>query len=156
MKRRDFLLAGLSAATLVSSAAAAFAVSYAEDVVNQLARLGFSDITVQTTLLGRIKILATRSDGMREIVLNPRTGEILRDVWFASGGGNVRRVLDDVSDDDNDDDGDDNSGSGGGDDDKNDDDNSGPGGGGDDGGDDNSGPGGGDDDRDDRDDRRDD
>jgi hypothetical protein len=114
---------------LLASGGLAFAASFSEDVVAQLVRLGFSDITAETTLLGRIRIVARRGDGVREIVLNPRTGEVLRDTWVPGPGGRTTRtVISDVADDDRDD-----QDTGG-----------------------NSGPGGRDDDRDDRDDDRDD
>ena len=99
MKRRLFLFGLATTSVLAAVAGPALAASYAEDVVAQLNQLGFSEITVETTWLGRIKIVATRTDGVREIVLNPRTGEILRDVWMpVSGDGEVRNVLDDVKD----------------------------------------------------------
>ena len=145
MKRRVFLVGLAAASTLVVVAGPGMAASYAEDIIAQLTKLGFSNISVETTWLGRSKIVATRSDGIREIVLNPRTGEILRDVWSpVSGGGVTRNVLDDVNGSGGDDGGgnssggDDSSGSGG------------DSGGGDDG---NSGPGGGYDDGRDREDR---
>ena len=145
MKRRLFLLGLTTAAALLMTGGAALAASFSEDVVAQLVRLGFSDITAETTLLGRVRIVAHRGDGVREIVLNPRTGEVLRDTWlpFAGGASAPRTVISDVSS--TDDVGDDNSDGGG--------DNS-------DGGGDNSGPGGGgddnDDNRNDREDNRDD
>ncbi len=119
MKRRTFLI-GLALAA--SCASAAVARTYADDVVEQLTKFGFSNIEIETTWLGRIKISASRKDGTREIVLNPRTGEILRDVFTPnSDEGLIRHLLDDVSDDDHDggdhsgsgDGGGDNSGSGG-------------------------------------------
>lgn len=121
MKRRTFLTGFASGAALASMAGAAMALSYADDVVTQLVTLGFSDIMVETTWLGRIKISASRVDGRREIVLNPRTGEILRDVFTSSSADGVtRQVIDDVTDDNgghsgsgDDGGGDDNSGSGG-------------------------------------------
>lgn len=134
MKRRLFLFGLATASVLAVVAGPALAASYAEDVVAQLNQLGFSDITVETTWLGRIKVVASRTDGVREIVLNPRTGEILRDVWMpVSGDGEVRNVLGDVKDGGH-------GGEGGG------DDNSGPGGGGDGEDDDSSGHGSGGDD----------
>ena len=134
MKRRLFLFGLATTSVLAAVAGPALAASYAEDVVAQLNQLGFSEIAVETTWLGRIKIVASRSDGIREIVLNPRTGEILRDVWMpVSGDGEVRNVLGDVKDGGL-------GGDGGG------DDNSGPGGGGDSEVDDNSGHGSGGDD----------
>lgn len=142
MKRRLFLFGLATTSVLAAVAGPALAASYAEDVVAQLNQLGFSDLTVETTWLGRIKIVASRTDGVREIVLNPRTGEILRDVWMPmSGGGVVRNVLDDVKGGGHGGEGSggDNSGPGGGDN-GGDDDNSGQGSGGD-GGEDSSGSG---------------
>ena len=148
MKRRNLLLGLASAAMLAATAGAAFAASFAEDVVAQLGRLGFSNIRVGTTLLGRVKIVAARGDGTREIVLNPRTGEILRDVWFPSADGKqARSVLNDIEDDDEGGNDSDNDGK------SDDEDNSGHGSDGDDGQDDTSGSGGGSDDDRDREDR---
>lgn len=148
MKRRNLLLGLAAMAALATTAGAAFAATFAEDVVRQLARLGFKDITVETTLLGRIKIHATRDDGLREIVLNPRTGEILRDVWFPTdAAGQTRTVLSDIEDEGgsgSDGGGDDGDGDDGDGDDDDGDDGDGDDGGGDDGGD-TPGPGGGDD-----------
>lgn len=148
MKRRLFLLGLTTSLALAASTGAVLASSFSEDVVAQLVKLGFSDITAETTLLGRVRILAKRSDGVREIVLNPRTGEVLRDTWLPTAGGNApRTVLNDIDDGENggddsggddsggdDSGGDDNSGSGSGKDDSDDDhdDNSGHGSGGDD------------------------
>ena len=95
MKRRTLLT--ISTVVLAFSAGMAFANSVSDDVVAQLARLGFSSITTQTTWLGRVRIQAERSDGHREIVLNPRTGEILRDDWMPNNGAVVSKpILDNV------------------------------------------------------------
>ena len=146
MKRRLFLSGLTTSLALVASTGSVLASSFSEDVVAQLVKLGFSDITAETTLLGRVRIVAKRSDGVREIVLNPRTGEVLRDTWLPTAGGTApRTVLNDIDNgedggDDNsgDNSGGDNSGSGSGNDDSKEDrdDNSGHGGGGDDGRDD--------------------
>ncbi len=101
MNRRTLLSALLASATLIVSTGAVAAASYTEDVVAQLVNLGFSDITAETTLLGRVKIMAWRADGQREVIINPRTGEILRDTWTPNGIGAPRTVLNDVEDDDN-------------------------------------------------------
>lgn len=138
MKRRLFVFGLVTTAAMAVTGGAALAASFSEDVVAQLVKLGFSDITAETTLLGRVRITAHRADGVREIVLNPRTGEVLRDIWMPTAtGGTARTVLSDVADDDGDDaaKGDDNGGDRGD----------------DDAGDDNSGKGGGDDHNDDRD-----
>ncbi len=83
MDRRFFLT--ICAGALVS-AAPAFAGSFENAVIKQLKAQGFRQITVETTLLGRVRIVAHSKAGRREIVLNPRTGEILRDVLTAADG----------------------------------------------------------------------
>ena len=96
MNRRSLIFQlTATAATLV--AGAAFAAGYADDVVAQLTRQGFYNIAVDTTWLGRVRIMADRGDGQREIILNPRTGEILRDSWQASGAAGATPIIDDVS-----------------------------------------------------------
>ncbi|NTT86281.1 hypothetical protein [Tabrizicola fusiformis] len=131
MKRRQFLFVGAAAALLPS---VAFAADFADKIIRRLRKQGYTDITTSRTLLGRVRILAWRGGESREIILNPHTGEILRDVWTAADGRLVPGTLegddsdddkdddkdDDEEDDDEEDDGgdDDNSGSGGGDDDE--------------------------------------
>lgn len=48
-------------------------------LVAQLRNSGYEIIEVSTTLLGRFRIIAQGPEGWREIVINPRTGEVLRD-----------------------------------------------------------------------------
>lgn len=146
---------------------AAMAGPVEDNIVKQLRDQGYIRISVSRTFLGRSRIVAHDGQIRREIVVNPVTGEILRDYWTRkaergdfflldpkgwASGGNGEQYDDDDEDDDeddyDDDDGDnENSGRGGGhsdsgeDDDRDDDDNSGRGSG-------NSGRGG-DDDRDD-------
>ncbi|MFN3846654.1 MAG: hypothetical protein ACK4RZ_12675 [Paracoccaceae bacterium] len=79
MNRRLFLSLGLAA---VCFGQAAFARSFADSVVAQLKKRGYRNISVGRTLLGRTRITAERNGGRREIILNPRTGEILRDLWI--------------------------------------------------------------------------
>lgn len=136
MKRRDFL-SGLAASAAL--AGPALAQDYVGSVTSQLKKMGFRINREERTLLGRVRIVATRSDGRREIIINPNSGEILRDLWTPEQGGRrTSDIIEDKSgggsssddDDDNDDtDESDNSGSGSDDDDD----------GGDDGGDDDSG-----------------
>lgn len=99
MNRRMFLTFGLSAAICGQSA---FAQSFADSVVDQLRRQGFSRISVSRTLLGRTQIVAQGKGGRREIILNPRTGEILRDFWQTNSGsdsdGGDRLLRDDDGD----------------------------------------------------------
>ncbi len=107
MKRRQ-LLAGLVAGILVPRSVLA---QTAEDqVVNQLRRQGYREITLQRTLLGRTRIVATGAAGRREIILNPSTGAILRDYIDRSDSDRDRddrtdrgRDRDDDDDDDDDD-----------------------------------------------------
>jgi hypothetical protein len=94
VKRRMFLTMGL---TGMMSGRAAFAKSFTDSVVDQLRDLGFDDISIERTMLGRTRILAQGRDGTREIILNPRTGEILRDLWIArseTGSGGLGLIQD--------------------------------------------------------------
>lgn len=113
---------------------AAFAQDYQAAVLAQLRQDGYSNIIMTTTFLGRIRFIAQGADGQREIVLNPRTGEVLRDMWLLfeqrsgsskkgassgpwvgpSGGSSGSGGDEDDNDDSGGDDDDDNSGSGGG------------------------------------------
>jgi len=85
MKRRLFLILGVSA---IVSGRSAFAQSFADSIVAQLREQGFTRIKVERTLLGRTRIDARGKGGRREIILNPRTGEILRDLWITGSTGN--------------------------------------------------------------------
>lgn len=85
MNRRKFLWC-LGGATAVSAVGAPAHADPVEAVVNQLRQQGYRDVQVNRTLLGRARITGTRRGGLREIVLDPRTGEILRDLeTFANG-----------------------------------------------------------------------
>jgi hypothetical protein len=134
MNRRHMMASLLAAACLPSSA---WAQGFADQIVSQLRRQGYTGISVSNTWLGRTRIVAQSADGSREIIIDPRTGEILRDLWQGRGSG--RNIVDDRDRDDDDDrdrdddddDRDDNSGSGS--------DNSGHGGGGDNDNDDDDG-----------------
>jgi hypothetical protein len=93
MQRRDFFSVMLLGAALSGPAAAQDIVSR---IVNQLRGQGFASIIEERTLLGRVRILADRTDGQREIIVNPSTGEILRDLWVpASGDANLVEIIKD-------------------------------------------------------------
>ncbi len=119
--------------SLALSAGAAFANGVMDVIVGDLRAQGYQQIDISRTLLGRTRIEAKSKTYLREIILDPRTGEILRDYWEVlldatgqpivgssappslvgsgpSGGGSSGSG----SDDDDDDDDDDNSGSGSG------------------------------------------
>ena len=105
MNRRSVLAmcaGGLVGAAGVLAPDIALAESYQNAVVAQLRGQGYRQINVERTLLGRVRIVAERRGGSREIILNPRTGEILRDVVVAADGQQVPQIA-----------GDDNSGEGG-------------------------------------------
>ncbi len=91
MDRRFFLTICAGA---VVAAAPAFAGSFENAVIKQLKAQGFRQIMVETTLLGRVRIVARSNAGRREIVLNPRTGEILRDVLTAADGSVAPAIAD--------------------------------------------------------------
>ena len=129
----------LFAAVAAPAAAETVGDQVQDRIIAQLTSQGFTHIRVSTTFLGRVRIYATSPDFVREIIVNPRTGEILRDYWddeddhggglvspSGTGGfGGAGSGSDDDRDDDDgdDDDGDDDDGDDdGGDDDKDDDD----------------------------------
>ena len=95
MKRRHFLIC---IAASLAMAGAVQAASFADAVMAQLTRQGFASITSESTWLGRVRITAQRDGGVREIVLNPRTGEILRDIWSPADGSTGQiPIVDDVA-----------------------------------------------------------
>gem|GEM_PF-1239585 len=80
--RRSFIL--MTVAALCASPV--MAVSIADQIVSQLTEQGFADITVGRTLLGRVRIVALNEQYRREIIIDPRTGEILRDLTTTLNG----------------------------------------------------------------------
>jgi hypothetical protein len=76
----------MAAALLVMGGAAAAQQGPERAVIDQLARQGYVEFEVSRTLLGRIRIVALGPNGeRREIVFNPATGEILRDLMTGVG-----------------------------------------------------------------------
>lgn len=101
MQRRIMLKLGLVFLLLGEPA---FAKDFAERVVDQLRDQGYVAVQVERTLLGRTRIMAEGRNGHREIILNPRTGEILRDLWISrtdqgGGGGGGGLIRDDDGND---------------------------------------------------------
>jgi hypothetical protein len=86
MTRRKLLLttAGLVAVLAVPAAAR----DVESDVQTRLGREGFRITSRSRTWLGRVRIEASKGRLQREIVLDPSTGEILRD--YTDDGGNVQ------------------------------------------------------------------
>ena len=64
---------------LLTSAGMAMAVDVRDQLLAQLRRMGYTEFTVSTTLLGRLQVVASDGVSQREIVVNPRTREVLRD-----------------------------------------------------------------------------
>ncbi len=77
MMRKLILIVGL----LFAVPAVAQSKSVQEQIIEQLAQQGFSEIEVARTFLGRVRIQAYSDTLVRELVFNPVTGEILRDYW---------------------------------------------------------------------------
>lgn len=67
------------AMVLALSGVQAAADPMAETVSRQLRDQGYSRIETSYTWLGRLRVQAVQGDMQREIVINPNTGEILRD-----------------------------------------------------------------------------
>ena len=81
-------------AALACTISPAWGSDLVTSVTRQLLKQGYSDISTSQTWLGRTRIIAIGDDSRREIIVNPRTGEILRDFW---------QDIDDDDDDDDDD-----------------------------------------------------
>jgi hypothetical protein len=84
MDRRKFLV--LVTAFSLSGTVPALADNE-DDIIERLIEAGFGQIEVTRTLLGRVRIVAFKGSIRRELVINPRTGEILRDVTLVAEGG---------------------------------------------------------------------
>ncbi len=125
MKRREFLKLPVAAALAAGlfGPVPAFARNddAAQAMAKQLAREGWRNLKIGRTLLGRVRITANRDGRLREVVLDPRTGEVLRDLtqkvsaskpWDGggSGGGTSASATDSDSDDGGDDGGGDDGG----------------------------------------------
>ena len=57
-----------------------FSQDYEADIMAQLQGQGYQGITLSHTWLGRTRIVAMLNGDLREIVFDPNTGEILRDL----------------------------------------------------------------------------
>jgi hypothetical protein len=75
---RFFNLASVAVLS-VTLATTGFATPGQDIVTSSLQAQGFEVRLVHWTFLGRIRIIAVSADIRREIVINPTTGEILRD-----------------------------------------------------------------------------
>ena len=75
--------------------------------VKQLQLDGYDEIEVKRTWLGRVRIIAEKDEIEREVILNPNTGEVLRDYSRHEDGSFKLPLGFDVELDDDDDDDDD-------------------------------------------------
>lgn len=76
MTRRGFLLAG---ACLVATAGSSLALSFDDDVAARLLREGYRITYRKRTWLGRVRFKAQKGKTIREVVVDPTSGEVLRD-----------------------------------------------------------------------------
>lgn len=83
MTRRGLLLS--ASGLLLCSVVPAVAATYQDDVERQLRREGFRITYQKRTWLGRIRFQATKGRMRREVVLDPSSGEILRDYTEDAG-----------------------------------------------------------------------
>lgn len=77
--KRAAVTALICACLLTAGSPPVQAASVDEALVAQLYAQGYHSVQVSRTFLGRVKINAVLGDLRREIVVNPHTGEILRD-----------------------------------------------------------------------------
>ena len=85
MNRRGFTLGGVAMILAGPVRAQSRSQAIVERIVAELRRQGYTEFRVRRTLLGRVLIDAEGPGKEREIVLNPNTGEILRDIWDDEG-----------------------------------------------------------------------
>ncbi len=80
-RKRPFEMPVLALALLLSFAPAPLMAQAApqDEILRKLTREGYARIEVRRTLLGRVRILAEEDGRRREIVVDPSSGEILRD-----------------------------------------------------------------------------
>ncbi len=114
MNRRAFLAHVAAVTAVTASGAAAQADGPVERILRDLRRLGYRTVSVERTLLRRTRIVAESDEAQREIIVNPNTGEILRDLWLPIGKAATQGASGSLLDDDDDNSGSGSSGSGSG------------------------------------------
>ncbi|MCC0065111.1 MAG: hypothetical protein H6895_13670 [Defluviimonas sp.] len=85
MNRRAFVLTAIG--SLAAGALPALAGSAPDVVISDLQRLGYNVTKVEKTWLGRVRIEARRGRTRREVVVNPSSGEIMRDYSYDDDDG---------------------------------------------------------------------
>lgn len=87
MKARLFqIVLALVLAFGASTGAAKADQDFTTPIVARLEDEGFAVTRIKRTWLGRILIVSQNDEYLREVVINPHTGEILRDKLFALDG----------------------------------------------------------------------
>lgn len=85
MKRRQMIVGAGLFLTLGLGAGQAMAADPVASITRSLEREGYRVASTRRTLLGRVRITATRHGKSREVVIDPRTGEVLRDLVSDTG-----------------------------------------------------------------------
>lgn len=85
--KRLLLMGAMLALLPWAAGSAAQAQTPGERVVAALEKAGYRIETQERTFLGRLRIVAVRGALKREVVVNPGTGEVLRDIALQGGGG---------------------------------------------------------------------
>lgn len=79
MMRQRIARLGAACGLVLVLALPALADGVEDSVVADLRQQGYTGITTSHTWLGRLRVVAMQDGARREIVINPYTGEILRD-----------------------------------------------------------------------------
>ena len=100
INRRHFLQVALPALGLtLVGLGPALSETLEAKVVKGLSRQGYRDMKSSFTFLGRLRVTAEKGETRREVILNRKTGEVLRDVIVGRSGS--RSIFDgDDSEDD--------------------------------------------------------
>lgn len=106
MRRRDLFAVGLALAAGATAARATVTDPLVVSLIDDLKRQGYKDFDVSQTWLGRVRIVARMNGVVRELIIDPRTGEILRDYQDVQGQGGRPRSPPDPVDHNGDDGGD--------------------------------------------------
>lgn len=80
MKRRQMIVGAVLSMAIGLGAGPVMAADPVAIITLSLEKEGFRVTSARRTLLGRVRILATRQGQNREVVIDPRTGEVLRDL----------------------------------------------------------------------------
>jgi|GEM_PF-2151416 len=100
INRRLFLQAALPALGLtLVGLGPALSETLETKVYKGLSRQGYKDIKSNFTFLGRLRVTAEKGETRREVILNRKTGEVLRDVIVGRGGTRSIFDVDDRKDD---------------------------------------------------------